>query len=86
MPARRPARCTGPGCDRDAVSRGLCAAHSRQRERRRDLTPLRGPHGQIGDAPLVRVSTHVPPPVAERLGPDRGATLRRLAEEWARRR
>lgn len=75
--------CAFPSCPRPSVARGLCAAHNRQRLRGKALTPLRKPHGQRGDTPLVMVGVRVSPGCAERVKRDVDGA-REALEEWAK--
>jgi hypothetical protein len=83
-----PKTCTGPGCTHTARAKGLCSSHFQQQARGRPLTPLRGPSGQKGAAPMVRLpGIRVSPECRdwlEREGPTVSEAARKALEEKVR--
>lgn len=76
--------CTFPACGRRAVGGGLCSAHYNQRARGIELRPLRGPRGQLGDEPQVRLpGLRVSRQCADALGERPAVMAREVLEEWA---
>lgn len=78
--------CTGPHPEgpRPAAIKGLCRGHDAQTRRGiSPLRPLRGPRGQLGAKPLVRLrGLRVSPAAAERVEAD-PAGAREALETWA---
>lgn len=73
-------KCTVPGCDRDAKYKGHCPSHYQQfvrirrdypdeslEEQLRRLTPLRGPHGRLGEERLISFGISVSPACTDAL-------------------
>jgi hypothetical protein len=77
------ATCTGPKCAREAVVDGLCDSHRKQRDRGRDLSPLRTAAGV--KIPGLTVSAECAAHLAA-AGPTTYEAARAVLERWARRR
>lgn len=77
-------------CGRPAIARGLCAGHYSQARRGEPLRPLRGAHGQRGNAPaIVLPGVAVSPECVAALdaaGPSRYEAARAVLEQWAKER
>lgn len=60
------ATCHGPECHRDAVAKGLCAAHREQQKKGRDLTPIGATVGPYRDGRQVKAKTSPAKPTVKR--------------------
>lgn len=60
------ATCHGPDCQRDAVAKGLCAAHREQQKKGRDLAPIGATVGPYRDGRQVKAKTSPAKPTVKR--------------------